>query len=93
MNIDKINQAAVNECINHMFGTGTRLATWGLKMGKLVETVEVFGLVAAMPYPDISKLLTLTMDFRNGECSFQICNMEYSFQTAMNMILHKLCLG
>ena len=30
MKIDKINQAAINECINDMFGTGTRLAMWGL---------------------------------------------------------------
>lgn len=93
MKIDKINQAAINECINDMFGTGTRLATWGLHMSKVVERVQVFGVVAPMPHPDASKILKLTMDFRNGGCSFQICRMEYNFQTAVNMILHKLHLG
>ena len=74
-----------------MFGTGTRLATWGLEMGKVVQSVQIFGIVAALPHPDTCKLLKLTMDFRNGGCDFQICGEEYNFQTAVNMILQKLC--
>ena len=90
MKSDTVSQAAINECVNNMFGTGTRFATWGLEMGKIVQSVHTYGIVAALPHPDKCILLNLTIDFMNGRCNFLICDKEYSFQGAVNMILQKL---
>lgn len=58
-------------------------------MGKLVERVQVFGVVAAMPHPDASKLLKLTwiLEMVGAVFRFVIQNI------AVNMILHHLHLG
>ena len=79
MKSDTVSQAAINECVNNMFGTGTRLATWGLEMDKIVLSVHIYGIVAALPHPDKCILLKLTIDFMNGRCDFLICDKEYSF--------------
>ena len=45
MKSDTVSQAAINECVNNMFGTGTKLATWGLEMGKIVQSVHIYGIL------------------------------------------------
>ena len=54
MNIGAVDAATINECFYNMYGTGTRLVTWGLQLGKIVETVNVYGIAAAKQKPCIT---------------------------------------
>ena len=90
LKVEGANEAAINECAYNMFGTGTRLATWGLEMGKIVNMVTVYGLVVAMKEPDKVRLLKLTINFEENSLNYKICMKNFTFQQAMNMVLQKL---
>ena len=90
MKSNKVNEAAVNECMYNMFGTATRLVTWALQLGKVVEKSTMYGVVAAMGKPDTAFVLKLCINFNNGVCDYKISNETYKFTDAVNAILHKL---
>ena len=41
MKSNPVTEAAINECVSNMFGSSTRLATWALQMGKIVERANM----------------------------------------------------
>ena len=78
MKTDSVSQAAINECIYNMFGASTRLVTWAVEMGKVVEKVCMYGVVAAMSSPDEAVVLKLSMDFKDGVCNYMVSNEKYT---------------
>ena len=44
--VKHLNQAALNQCCYNMFGSATRLVTMTLRMGKVVNTTIMYGLVS-----------------------------------------------
>ena len=88
--VDPVNDAAINECFNNMFGSGSRLTTMQLEMGNIVEEVKMYGVVASMEDPDHAVLLSLDMNFSNGSCHFRCVDKAYSFVALMNFILNHL---
>jgi len=90
MKSNPVTEAAINECVYNMFGASSRLVTWVLEMGKVVETANMYGVVAAMGSPDEVVILKLSMDFKGGMCNFKVSDYKYKFRDAVNTILHHL---
>jgi len=90
MKSESVSEAAINECVYNMFGASSRLVTWVLEMGKVVETANMYGVVAAMGSPDEVVILKLSMDFKGGMCNFKVSDYKYKFRDAVNTILHHL---
>lgn len=88
MKSTSVNEAAINECAYNMFGAGTRLMTMALQVGKLVEVVNMYGLVAAMDNLSQARILKLTLDFKNATCDYRITGMKYNFVEGVNMNCH-----
>ena len=90
MKCKSTNDAAINECLYNMFGQSTRLVTWALEMGKLVEKANMYGLVAAMGNPDNAVLLKVSMDFQDKTCKFYMCSTKFKFKEILEVVLHRL---
>ena len=56
---NEIDKLAIAECFSNMFGISTRFATGVLEAGKMVETINIYGLVVSMLHPSIARLLMI----------------------------------
>lgn len=65
-----ISEQGINECLFSMFGTEMRLATTQLKVGKIVKSVLIYGVVVSKNDPSHAVLLSLNMKFGSGTCEF-----------------------
>lgn len=90
MKRENINAAAINECMYNMFGAGTKLAIRALRNEKIVDIVNMYGVVATMVDPMETRLLKLKMDFTVGRCTYYLVQKKFSFAEGVNMILNKL---
>ena len=68
---DLVSEAAVNKCYYNMFAAGSRLATMQLEMGNIIQSVKMYGVVVSMLDPNHAVLLSVKMDFANGNCDFR----------------------
>ena len=88
--VHKLNEAAINECFNNMFGAGSWLTTMQLEMGYIIEFVRVYGVVVSMDDPDHSVLLSLDIDFSSCTCYFRCVEKTYPFIPLTNCVLSHL---
>ena len=80
----------LNECVYGMYGAATKLVTMALELGKIVEKVQMYGLLVAMEDTSAAYLFKLDMNFLHSKCDFYMCCKKYGFIDGTNMILHKL---
>ena len=85
-----IDDAGLNECFCNMFGSGTRLATMLLRMGKIVKEVTMYGIVVSMQDHTKVSTLKMTMDFSNSQCTYWRVRQQMSFVDTLNIVLSKL---
>ena len=73
-----------------MFGSGTKLATMLLRMGKIVKEVTMYGIVVSMQDHTKVSTLKMTMDFSNSQCTYWRVRQQMSFVDTLNIVLSKL---
>ena len=67
---DSLCSFGLNKCFCNMFGSGTKLATMLLRMGKIVKEVTMYGIVVSMQDHTKVSTLKMTMDFSNRQCTY-----------------------
>lgn len=86
----KVVNAAIAECYSNMIGTGSRLATEALQGGRLVENINVYGLVFSMSNPALATLLFTSVNLTTGETQCKRLTQDIDLPLAFNLILTKL---
>lgn len=85
-----IDNSAIAECFGNMFGVGTRFATDVLLRGKMVETINVYGLVVSMLNPSTARLLMITVNMHRGETTCRLIRQSVDLAQVFNLVLKKL---
>ena len=86
----KVSNAAIAECYSNMIGAGSRLATETLQGGRLVENINVYGLVFSMLHPALATLLFMSINLTTGETQCKKLAQDIDLAFAFNLILTKL---
>ena len=86
----EIDKPAIAECFSNMFGIGTRFATGVLEGGKMVETINIYGIVVSMLHPSIGRLLLITINLHTGETVCKLVTQDIDLPLLFNLVLTKL---
>ena len=87
---EDVDEGAITECFNNMFGCATKLLSIMLSQGKLVDEATVYSITCSMNKFNDSVILCLDLDFNTNKCNFyKLCNV-LPFDFAVNVIC---CLG
>ena len=87
---ESVDEGAITECFNNMFGCATKLLGIMLSQGKLVDEATVYGITCSMNKFNDSVILCLELDFNTNKCSFYKLCTVLLFDFAVNSILTKL---
>lgn len=90
MKIDDSSNTPIWECFRNMSAVAAKLALEVLTSGTLVDTVKVYGIVAAVTDLKHTRLIKLDLDFKSGKCTFMKCRKEFDLDILLNIVVSSL---